>query len=91
MSDTTRGAPLHVLPGGRTTRAASPQWARAEVRALDTFELHLLRSALARALSELPLGSPGSATIGALSRATREELAVRQLQRLSGSPPERAA
>jgi hypothetical protein len=84
-------APLRALPGGRSTRAAPPAWARAEVRALDTFELHLLRSALARALSELPLGSPGSAAIGALSRAAREELALRELRRLSGSPPERAA
>ena len=91
MTDVVGAAHLRALPGGRMTRAVPPPWARAEVRALDTFELHLLRSALARALSELPLGSPGSATIGALSRATREELAVRQLQRLSGSPPERAA
>ena len=85
------GAALRALPGGRSTRAASPAWARAEVRTLDTLELHMLRGTLARALSELPLGSPGSAAIGALSRAAREELALRELRRLSGSPPERAA
>jgi len=87
MSAATRGAPLLVLPGGRPTRAAPPQWARNEVRTLDTLELLCLRTAL----SELPLGSPGSAAIGALSRAAREELALRELRRLSGSPPERAA
>ena len=91
MSAATRGAPLLVLPGGRPTRAAPPPWARNEVRTLDTLELLCLRTALARALSELPLGSPGSAAIGALSRAAREELALRELRRLSGSPPERAA
>ena len=64
MTHPTWRAPLRALPGGRSTRAAPPAWARAEVRSLDTVELHLLRSALARALSELPLGSPGSAAIG---------------------------
>ena len=91
MTDVVGATPLRALPGGRPTRAAPPAWAQDEVRALDTFERHLLRSALARALSELPLGSPGSAAIGALSRAAREELALCELRRLSGSPPERAA
>ena len=91
MTDLLGGAHLRALPGGRMTRAVPPPWARAEVRTLDTLDLLCLRSALARALSELPLGSPGSAAIGALSRAAREELALRELRRLSGSPPERAA
>ena len=91
MTDVIGATHLRALPGGRSTRTAPPPWARADVRALDTFKLHLLRSAPARALLELPLGSPGSAAIGALSRAAREELALRELRRLSGSPPERAA
>lgn len=35
MTPPTWRAPLRALPGGRSTRAASPAWARAEVRALD--------------------------------------------------------
>ena len=86
MTDVVGTAHLRALPGGRPTRPTPPAWARTEVRTLDTLELLCLRSALARALSELPLGSPGSAAIGALSRAAREELALRELRRPLGLP-----
>jgi hypothetical protein len=52
-----------------------------EVELLSYTELLLLREALLRALRGLPLGSASSALIGAQTRAVREELRRRAVQR----------